>query len=130
MNRQTRRGFVQTVVVVGGGVAIGCGTSDPGTDAGTRADTGSGGADSGPFMCGMVNSTIGSNHGHVLTVPLADVTAAADRTYDITGAGGHAHNVTVTAAQFGMLQAGMTVTTNSTIGAAHGHMVTVTCARA
>jgi hypothetical protein len=74
--------------------------------------------------------TIGTNHGHALTVAMADVSAGAEKTYDITGTSLHAHSVTVTAAQFAMLAAGgsASITVVSTTGANHTHSVMVTCA--
>ena len=66
------------------------------------------------------------NHGHDLTVPMADVTAAMDKTYSIQGASGHAHDITITAADFATLAGGSAVTVTSTEGSAHTHDVTVT----
>ena len=77
--------------------------------------------------CESVNSTIGTNHGHTLALPAADVAAGTERTYDIQGASPHAHSVTVTAEQFTMLAAGMTVMTTSTRGGGHTHAVTLVC---
>jgi hypothetical protein len=147
----SRRTFLQAVVILGGaGVAaqlVGCGDADPETDAGTDAggggtdtgteetDAGGGGTDSGTEEtdagggggCTTPEATIGTNHGHSLVVPIADVTAAADRTYSIRGASAHDHMVTITAAQFGMLADGATLSLTST-SSGHTHSVTVTCA--
>ena len=75
----------------------------------------------------MVNATIGSNHGHTLVVPEADVLAAADVTYDISGTSGHTHSVTIGGADFAVLAAGGSLTLESTDGSSHTHSVTVTC---
>jgi hypothetical protein len=72
--------------------------------------------------------TIGSNHGHVLTVTSADAAAGVDKTYDIMGAATHTHSVTITAAMFAMLETGATVTTSSTVNSGHDHAITVVCA--
>jgi hypothetical protein len=72
--------------------------------------------------------TIASNHGHVLAVSAADVTAGQPRTYDIEGQAGHAHSVTLTAAHFQMLAQHQPVNVTSTTGSAHAHSVTVRCA--
>jgi hypothetical protein len=53
-----------------------------------------------------VITRVGSNHGHVLTVSLADVNAGVAKTYDLTGTAGHAHAVTLDAAVFSRLRAG------------------------
>lgn len=74
--------------------------------------------------------TIGGNHGHVMTVSAADVTAGVDKTYDIMGTSAHTHSVTVTAANFTSLQtnpAGSVMVT-STLGSGHTHTITVLCA--
>ncbi len=89
-------------------------------------DDGGGGIDAPPGACAL-NENIGGNHGHVLTVSMADVTAGAERTYDITGSSIHIHSVTLTAAHFTMLAANQTVTVTSTSGSQHTHTVTITC---
>lgn len=73
------------------------------------------------------NVTIGTNHGHELTVPQADIDAAEEKTYDIQGTSAHPHTVTITPADFQTLQETGTVTLESTNDAAHTHAVTVTC---
>ncbi len=64
---------------------------------------------------------------HVLAVPLADVTAGVEKTYDIQGTSPHTHTVTVTAAHFIMLQQNTSVVLTSTNDAAHTHEVTISC---
>jgi len=141
----SRRTFLQAVVILGGASAIaqvvGCGDPDPVTDTG-RTDTGTGGTDSGTEetdsgteetdagggdTCTTPEATIAANHGHELVVTMADVTAAADKTYSIRAAASHDHMVTITAAQFGMLAGGATLSLTST-SSGHTHGVTVTCA--
>ena len=137
----TRRDFLQAVVMVGGAGLVGCGggggtdAGSPGSDAGPpESDAGPGGTDAGPTDidagpagCTAPGVTIGTNHGHVLVVPPADVTAGVDRTYDIQGSSRHAHSVTISAANFATLAGGGTVMVTSTNGAAHTHAVTVVC---
>ncbi len=53
-----------------------------------------------------VVARVGTNHGHVFTVPLADVNAGVARVYDLTGTAGHEHSVTLDAAVFERLRAG------------------------
>jgi hypothetical protein len=152
---RTRREFLQAVVMVGGAGLVGCGggggtdAGSPGSDAGPpesdagpggtdagppESDAGPGGTDAGPTDidagpagCTAPGVTIGTNHGHVLVVPPADVTAGVDRTYDIQGSSRHAHSVTISAANFATLAGGGTVMVTSTNGAAHTHAVTVVC---
>jgi hypothetical protein len=100
------------------------GTTSNGDDTTTAADaesTAAAGCDMDP------SATIATNHGHVLVVPLADVTAAADVTYDIMGTSAHTHEVTLTAADFASILAGMSVSVTSTTGDGHTHQVTVVC---
>jgi len=97
-----------------------CGGDDDG-----GADAGGGGGD---CVANGGNVTIGSNHGHSMTVSAADVNAGTEKVYDISGGGGHAHSVTLTANHFGTLATGAPVTVDSTSGNAHTHSVTVTCA--
>lgn len=97
-------------------------------------DDGGGTPDSGPAgrNCAMngTSATIGSNHGHTITVSASDVAAGADKTYDITGTSAHAHSVTVTAANFATLQsnANGSIMVTSTSGGGHTHSVTILCA--
>ena len=49
---------------------------------------------------------MGTNHGHVFQVSLADVKAGVSKTYDLTGTAGHAHSATLDAAVFTRLLAG------------------------
>jgi hypothetical protein len=71
---------------------------------------------------------IAGNHGHVLMVSKAEVTAAADKTYDITGTAAHSHSVTVTAANFATLASNQSVSLTSTSGGNHTHSILVMCA--
>ncbi len=123
----TRHEFLRSMVgasVAGAGVAAlaGCGSdgSPPPPDAPRPID-------SPPGACTSPNEVIGANHGHTLTVTLADLNAGMDMTYDITGGSAHSHDVTITAAQFAMIKAGMTVSVTSTSGGGHTHGVTITC---
>ena len=118
----TRKQFLRSVVGAGiGAVGVaalaGCGGDDGG---GTPVD-------SAAAVCTTPAAVIQGNHGHVITVTLADVNAAANKTYDITGTGGHPHMVTVTAAQFAQIKAGQTLMITSTDGGAHTHAVSFMC---
>ncbi|HRC56626.1 MAG TPA: hypothetical protein PKU97_11925 [Kofleriaceae bacterium] len=72
--------------------------------------------------------SIDGNHGHTLTVAKADVAAAANKTYDITGTSPHMHSVTITAAQFATLASTGTIQVMSTNGGTHAHAISVVCA--
>lgn len=101
------------------------GTTSDGDDTTTTAadgeSTAAAGCDTDPSV------TIATNHGHALVVPLADVTAAVDVTYDIMGTSAHNHQVTLTATDFASLLAGMSVSVTSTDGDGHTHQVSIVC---
>ena len=82
--------------------------------------------------CGSSGAQISGNHGHLLTVPTADLDSTTAKTYGIMGTALHDHTVTLTAAQLAQLKAGQTVTVTSTVTDApsigsHSHDVTVSC---
>jgi len=123
MLKITRRGFVQ---LLGGGsaaaIACGCGgSSSPPPDV-----------DAPPADCSTTgaNCTIADNHVHApheLVVTAADISAGAEKVYDIMGQASHNHQVTVTAADFTTLQGGGTVMVTSTVTFCHSHVCTISC---
>ncbi len=71
---------------------------------------------------------------HVLIVTADQVRAGVDVTYDLKGAANHDHQITITAAQFSMLQAGGTInlvtdtsTTATIAGNDHDHVCAIVC---
>jgi len=118
----TRKQFLRSVVGVGVG-AVGVAAL-----AGCGGDDGGGGAVDAPAaVCTTPTNAIQGNHGHVLTVTLADVNAGVDKTYDIMGTSIHTHMVTITAADFVMIKAGTTRMVVSTTGGGHTHPINVMC---
>ena len=77
--------------------------------------------------CGANGAAIAGNHGHMLTIPSADLDSTSDRSYDITGTANHAHSVTFTPAQLQALKAGQSVMVTSSTDSAHEHLITATC---
>lgn len=76
-----------------------------------------------------VIARIGKNHGHSVVVPFADVSAGAEKTYEITaGTSGHKHAVTLTADQMKTLMTGKILRTKSTNDRGHEHRFVVRCA--
>jgi hypothetical protein len=73
---------------------------------------------------------IGKNHRHVLVVAFEDVKAGAEKTYDIAGAAGHPHTVTLSPDQMKSLLAGNDVRTKSSLDHQHAHRILVKCAPA
>jgi len=122
--KMTRRQFLGTSLATAalaacGGDDGGGGNNNPDAAVSTKSCTDNG-----------TSVQISGNHGHVLMVTAADVTAAADKTYDITGTSAHSHSVTVTAANFGMLASNPSgsVMVTSTSGGGHTHQITILCA--
>jgi hypothetical protein len=102
------------------------GSAEPAKDpaAGTTPDKPAG----GPFS--RVIAKVGKNHGHVFEVAYADVVAGAEKTYDLTGSGGHPHAVTLSADDMKTLSKGEILRTKSTKGLTHTHRLLVRCAPA
>ena len=72
--------------------------------------------------------SIGSNHGHSLTVSKADVEAGVAKTYTIKGTSAHDHNVSLTAANFTALKSNTAILLTSSNDDDHSHSVQVSCA--
>jgi hypothetical protein len=82
--------------------------------------------------CGSSGSEITGNHGHLLTVPTADLTSIFAMTYSIMGSATHDHSLTLSPDDLAQLNFGGTVTVVSSVTDAptfgsHSHGVTVTC---
>ncbi len=78
----------------------------------------------------LANGTVGSisaNHGHSITVSVADVTAGVEKQYDISGSATHDHSVTVSESNFVSLKNNQQISVTSTTGDGHTHSVTVSC---
>jgi hypothetical protein len=108
-------------------------TPDAGGNNGSGSGSGSGSnnnnpdAGMNPQTCSTVSAAIGTNHGHAMTVPAADVAAGVEKTYQIQGSSGHPHTVKVTGPLFAMLKQNGTITVTSSKDADHTHSVTLTC---
>ena len=74
------------------------------------------------------NTSIGTNHGHSLTVSKTDVSNGVDKTYAIGGSAGHDHNVIISAANFTTLKNNNSIQLSSTSGDGHTHNISVSCA--
>ncbi len=70
-----------------------------------------------------VDGRISRNHGHVLALSLTDIAAGVDRTFDLTGTGGHKHEVTFTKAHLAELQRAKIVRLASTRASDHVHEI-------
>jgi len=97
-----------------------------GASAGWLAACGGGDAPAAA-AAGGCSATIAGNHGHVLSIPSADLDAATDKTYDIQGSADHTHTVTFTMAQLAQLKAGQPVTVVTSNAFGHEHSVSETC---
>jgi hypothetical protein len=132
----TRKQFLRSalgisVAALGLQVLSACGgDSSPTPDAaGNGSGSGSGSGSDSVADCEQngTNSTIAGNHGHVLVVTAAEVTAGTDKTFNIQGAADHPHTVKITAAMFQMLQQNHAIMTVSSTDALHSHNIMVAC---
>ncbi len=118
--KMTRKQFLETALTgFGAMVALGA--------AGCSSSDNTGGKGGGNCSKSAALVTIGSNHGHVLKVTSADVTAAQSKTYHIQGSATHDHTVTVEAFDFQQLAQGNTVNLISTETQNHQHPITIVC---
>lgn len=113
----------------GGSSGDGSTSSTPSTTSGPGEESSGGPGDSsGGSICGTgADADIATNHGHSLFVPIADLEAGVEVTYDITGTSAHPHMVTLTPDQLTMILEGMSVVVQSTEDNAHTHEVTISC---
>jgi hypothetical protein len=79
------------------------------------------------MTCGASGSAIAGNHGHSLSIPVADLDSPTDKTYSIQGSAGHDHQITLTVAQLQALKTHQQVMVTSTTVSAHNHVVTSSC---
>jgi hypothetical protein len=87
----------------GGGGRAGAGGMSTG---GMSGSAGSGG---GSMCTKDITAQISMNHGHTLTLPIADVMAGVAKIYNARGTATHDHYVQVTAADFTLLKTGGTI---------------------
>jgi len=79
-----------------------------------------------PTNCtGLVFS---ANHGHILTIPAADMNSSVTKTYSVQGTGGHDHQVTLSPGQIAQLRAGGMISVSTTFDAGHAHTMSGGCA--
>ncbi len=83
----------------------------------------------GPGGSGSETATISANHGHVMTISSAELTAGNALTQDIRGTADHTHIVSLSAVEVVQIRDGQRVTTTSTTDASaafgtHSHVVT------
>ncbi|MCW5663212.1 MAG: hypothetical protein KIT35_05225 [Piscinibacter sp.] len=90
-------------------------------------DAGNGNGGLPPVLTSCSATEIVGNHGHTLTVAVADLNSTTPKSYNIEGSAGHNHTVILTVDQLGELKFGrpVSVTSSNTLG--HTHLVTVTC---
>ena len=125
-----RKEFIRTALVMAGaGFGLSRVASCGGSD-GPSSTTGGAGSSGGGNACDEhpPQDTIGTNHGHELTVSQADVTAGALKMYSIQGTAAHDHTVTLSPNNFSTLKSGATVMLTSSNNAGHTHAITIRCA--
>ena len=70
---------------------------------------------------------ITGNHGHSLSIPIADLNSSVAMSYGIQGTADHSHQVSFSAAQLAQLRAGQTVTVTTSASAGHTHDLSEAC---
>jgi hypothetical protein len=125
-----RKEFLRTALAMTGlgVVATRIAACGGGGTSNTTGGAGTGGGNTNACADTEPTETIASNHGHTLTVSLADVAAGTMKVYDIQGTSGHTHSVTVSAGSFATLRAGNVLQLTSTNGGGHTHGITLVCA--
>ncbi|EAR01146.1 hypothetical protein [Maribacter sp. HTCC2170] len=124
MNRKT---FIQKsvgalLIAVPAVSMLSCSSSDDGVDEPPKQNA------NADCLANGTSISIGSNHGHSLTVSKADVNAGVAKTYSIQGTSGHGHTINLTAANFTSLKANSSISITSTNDNDHTHAVQVSCA--
>ena len=112
------------LVVVSALLSAACG-DDPATTGLSSCTT------LGPVVA-ILDNHLPSGGDHALDVPPQHVLDGIERTYDIRGDNvGHTHTVTITAADFRLLQIGDAISVGSSnngpVGFGHEHMIELTC---
>ena len=118
-----RKAMGTMFVALPGYALVGCSSSDDGAETPNPNPTGE-----VDCLANGTGVTIGTNHGHTLTVSKEDVNAAVAKTYSIQGSSGHDHMVTISADDFGKLKNKTAISVTSTNDAGHTHNVAVSCA--
>lgn len=98
-------------------------TNDPDSSTGPGEESGSSTGNANACMEAVIVAEISMNHGHSLEIPMADVEAGVEQTYDASGDSGHCHEVTLTAEDFATLRAGGAVTKYSCNGGDHEYVL-------
>jgi len=115
-----------TGATTSGGESSSSSGGDTGSSSGTGTGTTSGSSTGGEAsVCieGIVAAVISNNHGHVLEIPLADIEAGVEVSYDAMGASNHCHEVILTPADYEALRAGETVVKFSCNGGDHEYVL-------
>ncbi|HMI89090.1 MAG TPA: hypothetical protein VK550_33660, partial [Polyangiaceae bacterium] len=102
----------------GKGGSAGSGGAGGAKDAGPGGDSGGGGC-----SMAMITALISGNHGHTLAIPMADITAGVDKTYNARGTATHDHFVQLTATDFAALKTGGSIIKKSCNGTDHEFVI-------
>lgn len=132
--QRTRRQILLGAVGAAAGlVAAACGGSDATDQGPPGSDDGPPDPDQGGIPgCEAIDFVMGNPHRagnrHSVFVPIADVIAGVEMTYDITGESDHPHTIVVTAADFALIRDGQDAMVTSSFDDRHDHDVFLFCA--
>jgi hypothetical protein len=76
-----------------------------------------------PEWITVCDATFSGQDEHELVIPAADMAAKVEKTYDVQGIAGHAHEVTITAEGFEKLAKGEGLAPKTTVNDAHIHVL-------
>jgi ABC-type phosphate transport system substrate-binding protein len=127
-----------------GALAAACGSDDTGTtnppstnpkdgsspsDSGNKGETSTDGSSGTDAPAGVTcRSSIMQNHGHAITIPLADLDSSTAKTYSIKGTADHDHQITLDPNDLAELKSKVSVKKTSTTGGqSHDHDVAILC---
>lgn len=112
-----RREFLKWTAMAAAGLSV---SANIGCESGGDDDDDSG--DSGSTVTDLSGS-IGSNHGHSVTMTAAQQTAGAAVTLTLSSGNGHTHSVSFTAEEVQTIAAGGTASSGSSTDGGHDHSV-------
>ncbi len=118
------------IQVLASGIAFklaGCGGGEDNASSGPAPAPTPGAPPPPPPPTNCTGLVFSANHGHILTIPAADMNSSVTKTYSVQGTGGHDHQVTLSPGQIAQLRAGGMISVSTTFDAGHAHTMSGGC---